>query len=159
MNKNTKKNKELNIYNPIRSSLKFRGKNQNKTMILESFLQYILTFPLWKVLYQRYGVNKSLSFYFCTCLGFSPSFLYCEIRFNTSLYKISIFFDTYKYLFDYELKKKTIENLAIVITIMSYRGSRHRNKFPTRGQRTRSNYKTSKKYHKNWLLEFKNFIK
>ena len=159
MNKNKKINKELNIYNPIKSNLKFKGKNQNSTMVLESFLQYILNFPLWKILYQRFGVNISLSFYFCTCLGFSPSFIYKNIRYNTSLFKISIFFDTYKYFFDYELKKKQIEDLAIIISIMSYRGSRHRNKFPTRGQRTRSNYKTSKKYHKNWLLELKNFIK
>lgn len=145
--------KELNIYNPIKSGLKFRGKNQKKNISLEVFLEEILNFPLWKVLYQRYGVNRSLSFFFCTCLGFSPFFLYKLITFNFSLFKMSIFFDEYKNLFDYELKRKMVFDLIIIIEIMCYRGSRHRNKLPTRGQRTRSNYKSAKKHHKNWKLE------
>ena len=144
--------KELNIYNPVKSNLKFKGKNQKRNVSKETFLEQLLLFPLWKVLYQRYGFNRSLSFFFCMCLGFSPFFIYKEIRFTISLYKFSIFLDENKNLFDYELRKGIILNIIFMNEIMCYKGSRHRNNYPTRGQRTRSNFKNSRKHNKNYKI-------
>lgn len=152
------KNK-LIIYDPIKLGLKFRGKNQKKNVETDNFLQQIFSFPLWKVLYQFYGINRSFSFFFCTFIGYSPLLLYVKIRNSFNLNKLASFFFEYKYLFDYNLLKKNMINMAHVIDMMSLRGSKHRNHLPTRGQRTHSNYKTAKKNNKNWMLELKTMIK
>lgn len=49
-----------------------------------------------------------------------------------------------KYIIENELKKQISMNIKSLIDISSYRGVRHRNKLPVRGQRTHTNAKTRK---------------
>ena len=44
-----------------------------------------------------------------------------------------------------KLKEKIHNNISFLYTIKSYKGSRHKLKYPTRGQRTHTNAKTRKK--------------
>lgn len=48
--------------------------------------------------------------------------------------------------FGSELKESVKEAVRFLIRIKSYRGTRHRNKYPARGQRTHTNAKTKKKF-------------
>ncbi|MGX7582862.1 30S ribosomal protein S13 [Candidatus Vidania fulgoroideorum] len=57
--------------------------------------------------------------------------------------KISDFLS--KNLIGFELKNKIKKDLKRLIDIKCYRGSRHVKKLPSRGQRTRTNAKTSRK--------------
>ena len=50
-----------------------------------------------------------------------------------------------QYLFESELRKQHRFHINKLIKIRSYRGMRHRNGLPVRGQRTRSNGKTARK--------------
>ncbi|BBA84672.1 30S ribosomal protein S13 [endosymbiont of Euscepes postfasciatus] len=45
-----------------------------------------------------------------------------------------------------DLKKNILSNIKRLINIGSYRGIRHKRGLPTRGQRTKTNAKTRKKY-------------
>ena len=57
-------------------------------------------------------------------------------RFSRIVNKISI---------EKKLKEKVQNNITFLSNIKSYKGNRHRLKYPTRGQRTHTNAKTRKK--------------
>jgi len=50
-----------------------------------------------------------------------------------------------KILTGVELKTRTTQNIDFICKLRIYRGFRHKNKLPVRGQRTRTNAKTSRK--------------
>ena len=52
------------------------------------------------------------------------------------------------YLLGRDLKKNIQENIERLSTIGAYRGTRHRYGLPVRGQRTRTNARTRKRYKK-----------
>ncbi|MGX7582582.1 30S ribosomal protein S13 [Candidatus Vidania fulgoroideorum] len=59
--------------------------------------------------------------------------------------KIKVLKKLKKFNIGLDLKKIIFYNIKRLIRINSYRGSRHLKKLPTRGQRTRTNSKTSRK--------------
>lgn len=66
--------------------------------------------------------------------------------------KINIINELKKYVVGIDLKKEVFYNIKRLIRINSYRGYRHLKKLPSRGQRTRTNSRTSRKIN---LLTFK----
>ena len=50
-----------------------------------------------------------------------------------------------KMFIEKKLKEKIQNNISFLYAIRSYKGNRHRLKYPTRGQRTHTNAKTRKK--------------
>lgn len=48
--------------------------------------------------------------------------------------------------FGLDLKESVKDTVRFLIRIKSYRGIRHKNKYPSRGQRTHTNAKTKKKF-------------
>lgn len=50
-------------------------------------------------------------------------------------------------LLNLELRESVIEAVRFLILIKSYRGIRHKNKYPARGQRTHTNAKTKRKFY------------
>src|SRR6476661_3941069 len=50
-----------------------------------------------------------------------------------------------------DLKQETKIKCARLIEIRSYKGRRHKNGYPLRGQRTHTNAKTQKRLYKRWI--------
>jgi small subunit ribosomal protein S13 len=77
---------------------------------------------------QRAGLNKRLDSFFL-----KQKHIY---RFNKIVNKKVV---------EKKLKEKIKNNIIFLSNIKSYKGNRHRLKYPTRGQRTHTNAKTRKK--------------
>ncbi len=56
--------------------------------------------------------------------------------------------NTSKFLTEGNLRRENMLNIKRLIDLNCYRGSRHKKKLPVRGQRTKTNAKTSKKLRK-----------
>ena len=76
----------------------------------------------------RAGLNKRLDSSF-----FKQKHLY---KFNKIISKVIV---------EKKLKEKIKNNITFLSNIKSYKGNRHKLKYPTRGQRTHTNAKTRKK--------------
>jgi ribosomal protein S13 len=79
--------------------------------------------------FSKFGLNKRLTFQYAT---------------SNVIHKLDKSFES---LFNVSRKKKVrTQNIKFLIKIRSYRGQRHRRFLPCRGQRTRTNAKTNKKF-------------
>lgn len=89
-----------------------------------------------------YGVGRYLSNEIISRLGLNPNMRAKELseddvaRINTLLQA--------EYMVEGDLRRQIQNNIKRLISIHSYRGLRHRNSLPVRGQRTRSNARTRK---------------
>jgi len=93
-----------------------------------------------------YGVGNYKSFLVCVRLGFSYPFSADNLN-HYNFLLISCFLDEITWL-EYRIKQVILQNIDDLIYIESYKGFRHRDGLPCRGQRTRSNARSckSKKY-------------
>lgn len=100
--------------------------------------------PIYYSLQQIYGINKKMSFFICKKLGFSHNFKVKNLSKDqiTELVKIV---DILNITLDSELKKLKFLSIKSLISIKSYRGLRRNQGLPTRGQRTHTNARTSRK--------------
>lgn len=79
--------------------------------------------------FSKFGINKRLSY------SYSPQKIVYDLD------------KTLEPLFNVSKKKRERNsNVKFLIKIRSYRGSRHKRGLPSRGQRTHTNAKTSKKF-------------
>jgi small subunit ribosomal protein S13 len=101
--------------------------------------------PLHIALKKIFGIGKSYSNYFCKKLGFSNNFKVFEITTEQKI-KLIRSIDNSKLLINSDLKRSLNLAKKKLVNIKSYRGLRRLKGFPVRGQRTRSNAKTAKKY-------------
>lgn len=95
------------------------------------------------ILNKVYGLNKQQNKYILKNLGIHP-----EINTNNvskEMLKLIDDFVTKNYLINTDLKFKTSSNIKTKHLLNTYKGFRHKNKLPTKGQNTHSNGKTSKK--------------
>lgn len=93
---------------------------------------------------QVFGLGYSLSKNLCSRLGFQQKFLTHKLT-DEDIYRIGLLVEELKILVKGDLQrwvKQKIESLAVLKT---YRGIRHRQGLPLRGQRTHTNAKTAKK--------------
>lgn len=128
-------------------------RNQNYNFF--KFLYYYYTINIYnkkiesqrkfyKILKNFSGLNLSSFFYFFNILGFSQnSFFY-----NLSKLEIQFFLNNFFFKFFLEDKIKFFlkNTLKLYLNLGNYKGKRLRQRLPMRGQRTKSNGKTCKKY-------------
>lgn len=98
---------------------------------------------LYKALTKIYGIGTHHSLQICDSLGLCPNTLLgdCSPQQISSLSQII----TSNYDTGIEIRRNIKENVQKYIKMACYRGFRHAQGLPVRGQRTRSNHKTVRK--------------
>ena len=107
-------------------------------------LEYSIDLPLFIVLCSIYGVGKGRAFFVMSKLGFN-SFVYLRDLCMYDLLILHTFIRT-SYRIETSLLREVQHNVKSLISLLSYKGLRHLQSLPLRGQRTCSNAKTRKKY-------------
>jgi small subunit ribosomal protein S13 len=91
-----------------------------------------------------FGIGHSLSKKICNNLGFQNSFLLKNLT-DEDIYLISLFVDDLKILVKGDLNRWLKQKIDYLVSLNTYRGFRHRQGLPLRGQRTHTNARTTKK--------------
>jgi small subunit ribosomal protein S13 len=95
-------------------------------------------------LHSIYGIGWLKSIFICARLGLSYPYLLSNINFyNGNL--LSYVLDFFTWL-EVRIKRFIFQNIKYLYDISSYKGIRHKDSLPVRGQRTRTNASTKKKY-------------
>ncbi len=89
-----------------------------------------------------YGIGDKFSKQICTDLEIPKSKRVNELT-DDQILKIREYIDK-NFTVEGDLRREYSLNIKRLIDLASYRGSRHRKKLPTRGQRTRCNARTRK---------------
>ena len=89
-----------------------------------------------------YGIGDRFSKDICKALEIPKSKRVNELT-DEQILKIREFIDQ-KFIVEGDLRRETSLNIKRLIDLASYRGSRHKKKLPSRGQRTRCNARTRK---------------
>lgn len=100
------------------------------------------------------GVGKALSLQACEQLGISPTTILRELS-NSQINQLNELM-TQSYLTGSELRAAVRENKRRLRFISTYRGLRHAEGLPSRGQRTHGNARTARKLNDSALLRRKN---
>jgi small subunit ribosomal protein S13 len=88
------------------------------------------------------GVNKDIFLQFNKKSGLNNRIDYSFIK-RKHVYRFSKIVS--KIYTEKRLKERVQNNISFLYNIKSYKGNRHKLKYPTRGQRTHTNAKTRKK--------------
>lgn len=94
-----------------------------------------------------YGLGKHQSFQICNELGISSEKRVKQLT-QLELEKLANFI-TQNYAIGLDIKRVTLQNIHRLIKIGTYRGFRHIDGLPVRGQRTHGNSKTVRKFKFN----------
>jgi small subunit ribosomal protein S13 len=89
-----------------------------------------------------YGIGDKFSKKICSALDIPNSMRVNELT-DEKILKIREYIDE-NFTVEGDLRRETSLSIKRLIDLASYRGSRHRKKLPTRGQRTRCNARTRK---------------
>ena len=89
-----------------------------------------------------YGIGNKFSKEICDALSIPKSKRVNELT-DDQILKIREFIDQ-KFSVEGDLRRENSLSIKRLIDLATYRGSRHRKKLPTRGQRTRCNARTRK---------------
>jgi small subunit ribosomal protein S13 len=100
---------------------------------------------LFKFFAFRYGIGISLAKQLCIYTG-NHEYVQCRnVQLNYNLVKLKTLLLNNLSALDINLAYSMYLRRKYFVKISSYRGLRHFNRYPVRGQRTRSNAKTAKK--------------
>ena len=91
-----------------------------------------------------YGIGKSNSLFICKKLGFSINLKIKDLS-KEQINQLLNTIDSLNVELAGDLKKLNIFNKKKLVSIKSYRGLRRIQGLPVRGQRTHTNYQTSRK--------------
>jgi small subunit ribosomal protein S13 len=91
---------------------------------------------------QVFGIGANKASFFLNSLGIQPSTLFGELS-KTHLLKLRKAVDK-QILVASRLKQEQLSSVNTLIKLRTYRGSRHKNNLPVRGQRTSTNARTQK---------------
>jgi small subunit ribosomal protein S13 len=94
-----------------------------------------------------YGIGPNNAKYICKNLGFTENVRTHQLT-SIQIFKLSKFLDNLDINTGPDLKQHILHFKKRLLNIKSYRGIRHNYGFPVRGQRTRTNAKTSKRHYK-----------
>ena len=89
-----------------------------------------------------YGIGDKFSKRICNDLSISKSMRVNELT-DDQILKIREYIDE-NFIVEGDLRRETSLNIKRLVDLATYRGSRHKKKLPTRGQRTRCNARTRK---------------
>ena len=90
-----------------------------------------------------YGIGRSLSLYICRKLDINPSKKVIDL---TRDEVASLQVECTNYLIEGDLRRKVSLDLKHLREIKCYRGMRHRLGLPVRGQRTKTNSRSSRRF-------------
>ncbi len=91
-----------------------------------------------------FGVNKKKLKKYCIIKGLNPNINIFFLKYNiTSKIIVKIFFND---LYGKRLRKYIMHVFNFLWKIRNYRGFRHKMQLPSRGQRTRTNSRTKRKF-------------
>lgn len=91
-----------------------------------------------------YGIGEPLAREICYRLGFQKKFLLKNLT-DEHIYQITNLLEELKILIKGDLQRWIKQKIDNLTTLKIYRGIRHRQGLPLRGQRTHTNARTSKK--------------
>jgi len=91
-----------------------------------------------------YGIGSFLSKKICKSLGFQKSFQLKNVT-NEQIFNLTQLVDEWNYPLKGELQRVLKQRIEKLTTLKTFRGIRHRQGLPVRGQRTHTNAKTQKK--------------
>lgn len=91
-----------------------------------------------------YGIGSSWSVNLCQSLGFQNKFLLKDLS-DEDIYRIDQLVTELDLPIKGDLHRIKKQNIDQLASIRSYRGLRHRQGFPVRGQRTHTNFRTVRK--------------
>ena len=89
-----------------------------------------------------YGIGNKFSKKICSALDISDSMRVNELT-DDQILKIREYIDE-NFTVEGNLRRETSLSIKRLVDLATYRGSRHKKKLPTRGQRTRCNARTRK---------------
>jgi small subunit ribosomal protein S13 len=95
-----------------------------------------------------YGIGKMLSYQICDELGISDSIKIKQLS-NFQLDQLA-FYINQNYCTHFQLKREIRNDMQRLVKIASYRGFRHTEGLPSRGQRTHGNAQTARKLKKKY---------
>lgn len=98
-----------------------------------------------------YGIGQQTSKNLLASLGVLNEARGIDLRAYHQL-RLKAIFNDFPRLLGAELKNLVKTNIQRLININSYRGRRHKNAYPVRGQRRHTNAKTQKKLYRRWLI-------
>ena len=101
---------------------------------------------LYLFLKQYKGINKPTALTLCHKEGFNPLIKIKELTMNEQIHFKELI--EKNYTVNFKLRQEVQSNISKLISIKCYRGRRHLNGLPVRGQRTKSNAKTCKRFFK-----------
>jgi len=122
-------------YHFVDSLIPFRKKNRSIDVL-----------SIYQFLFQRYGIGKSLSHILCRFNGYNPNLRISKIGRSYVSEKLRRFFVNHTDFLDKSLKEYYNNNISNFIKLGSYKGFRHMMKYPSNGQRTRSNARTRRRF-------------
>ena len=94
-----------------------------------------------------YGIGPSNSKYICKNLGFTHNIRTFQLK-SIQIFKLAKFLDNLNINTGSDLKQQILNFKKRLLTIKSYRGIRHNDGYPIRGQRTRTNAQSVKRLKK-----------
>ena len=104
--------------------------------------------PLFLALSEVYGIGLKQSELFCKKLGFSKDIKVYEISNYQKKNIVNLIGNNSFLNINSDLKRKIKFDNKRLLDIKSYRGIRKYKGFPVRGQRTKTNSKTAKKFNR-----------
>jgi small subunit ribosomal protein S13 len=90
-----------------------------------------------------FGIGWHKSIIICSKIGLSFPFLFKNLN-NYNLQLLSFILDYFTWL-EARIKHFIFQNIKKLVEINAYKGLRHKDSLPTRGQRTRTNASTKKR--------------
>jgi len=97
----------------------------------------------------KFGIGDRLFQLLCMTLGMQFYVTKRQMYRTLASRKLYKFFAFREELFGLDLRKDTIFAIGKLISLRCYRGIRHKFGYPTRGQRTRSNYNTANRLNRD----------
>jgi small subunit ribosomal protein S13 len=91
-----------------------------------------------------YGIGWYKSILICSKMGLAYPFLFKNLN-SYNKHLLSFILDFYTWL-EVRIKRIIYQNIKKYFDIESYVGIRHKDRLPVRGQRTRTNAKTKKRF-------------
>lgn len=98
-----------------------------------------------------YGIGQQTSKNLLASLGVLNEARASDLRAYHQV-RLKAVFNDFPRLLGAELKNLVKTNIQRLINIHSYRGRRHKNAYPVRGQRRHTNAKTQKRLYRRWLI-------
>jgi len=108
------------------------------------------TYSKWKIfdcLIKTYGIGYKRANYICNKAGIIKTTLVKDLSQNNLDIIYSLVDDPF-FLINKELRRKISSDIKFYLDIKSYKGYRHFRKLPVRGQRTRTNRSTQRKFNR-----------